>query len=443
MQLEIEKLVYGGDGLARLPADENGRGKAIFTPFVIPGEQVEASILTSRPGFVRAQPDRVLTPSTERVEPGCPYFTRCGACHYQHIDYDAQLRYKAEILRETLRRTAKFELQQEIMLHSSNPWGYRNRTRMHVHHAPQFALGYFRHNSHALLPVESCPISSPLINQAITSVWALGRDREVQLPDALHGLQFFANHDDSRMLVEAYVRPGTDAKLLQPFAAALHNSLPQLGGVIVFAVPTTEDESLQRAPLTSTHPEKSQAIGEDFLMYHAVGVDYRVSGGSFFQTNRFLIDKLIETVVTKQTGRAALDLYAGAGLFTSHLARNFDQVLAVESSPHSFADLGRNVPHNVKCICTTTETFLADRATKLAPDLVVVDPPRAGLGDKATAALCRMSASHVTYVSCDPATLSRDLRRLLESGYRVEQAHLVDLFPQTYHMETVLHLVAR
>jgi len=438
VQFTIDKLVYGGDGLARLPADEKGPGKAVFVPFVLPSEQVDASLVASRPGFVRGQLNGILTPSAERVEPGCPHFTRCGGCHYQHIGYAAQLRYKAEILRETLRRTAKFELQQEIVLHSSHPWGYRNRTRMHVQHQPQFALGYFRYNSHALLPVESCPISSPLINQAVAAVWALGREQAV--PEPLHGLQFFANHDDTRMLVEAYIRLGTDAKQVQPFAASLHGAVPQVAGVVVFASSPTEDETLQRAPLTSVHPEKSQAIGEDFLTYHAVGVDYRVSGGSFFQTNRLLVDKLVEIVVTKQTGRAALELYAGAGLFTQHLARNFDQVLAVESSPHSFADLRSNVPHNVKCIRTTTETFLAERAAKVSPDLVVVDPPRAGLGDKATAALCRMSASHVTYVSCDPATLSRDVRRLLESGYRVEQAHLVDLFPQTYHMETVLHL---
>ena len=438
MQFTIDKLVYGGDGLARLPADEHGPGKTVFVPFVLPGEQIEASIAATRPGFVRGHLDRVLTPSSERIEPGCPYFTRCGGCHYQHIDYAAQLGYKAQILRETLRRTAKFELQQEIALHSSHPWGYRNRTRMHVHHAPQFALGYFRYNSHALLPVESCPISSPLINQVIAAVWALGGERRI--PNALHGLQFFANHDDTRMLVEAYVRPETEAKLLQPFAAALHDGVPQVAGVLVFAAQPNEDETLQRAPLTAIYPEKSQAIGEDSLTYHAVGVDYRVSGGSFFQTNRFLIDQLVESVITKQTGRAALDLYAGAGLFTSHLARNFDHVLAVESSPHSFTDLRHKVPHNVKCIRSMTETFLAERAAKLAPDLVVVDPPRAGLGERATAGLCRMSASHVTYVSCDPATLSRDLRRLLESGYRVEQAHLIDLFPQTYHMETVLHL---
>ena len=438
MQLEIEKLVYGGDGLARLPADENGRGKTVFLPFVLPGEQIEGSVVESRPGFVRAKLDSVIAPSLERVEPGCSYFGRCGGCHYQHIDYAAQLRHKAEILRETLRRTAKLDLQQVIEVHSSEPWGYRNRTRMHLRHQPQFTLGYFRHSSHDLLTVETCPVSSLLLNQGIAGVWKLGRAGTI--PESLHGLQFFANHNDSELLVEAYVRPGSDAKEWQPFAASLHSSLPAITGVVVFATSSAEDESRQRAPLASAHAEPSQAIGADCLLYHAVGHDYRVSGGSFFQTNRYLIDKLVELVVGRQTGRAALELYAGVGLFTHHLTRKFDQVLAVESSPHSLADLRRNVSPNVKCIRSTTEGFLADRGAKLAPDRIVVDPPRCGLGEKATKALGRMSASHVTYVSCDPATLSRDLRVLLEFGYRVEQAHLVDMFPQTYHMETVLHL---
>jgi 23S rRNA (uracil1939-C5)-methyltransferase len=309
---------------------------------------------------------------------------------------------------------------------------------MHVRHQPQFALGYFRHSSRDLLPVESCPISSPLINRAIAAVWALGR--EAAIPEILHGIQFFANHEDARLLIELYVRQGSDAKVVQPFAAALHKAVPEIAGVGVFATSSVEDESRQRAPLTSTHSEPSQAIGEDFMVYRAAGENYRVSGGSFFQTNRHLVDKLVEVTIGKHTGRNALDFYAGAGLFTSQLARNFDQVIAVEASPHSFADLRQNVPHNVKCLSITTEAFLAERAAKLAPDLIVLDPPRAGLGEKAARALTRMSAPHVTYVSCDPATLSRDLRVLLESGYRVEQVHLVDLFPQTYHMETVLHL---
>ena len=439
MQLEIEKLVYGGDGLARLPADEHGRGKTVFLPFVLPGEKIEASVVESRPGFVRAQLENVITPSPERVEPGCSYFGHCGGCHYQHIDYAAQLRHKAEILRETLRRTAKFELQHDIELHSAEPWGYRNRTRMHVRHQPEFALGYFRYNSHDLLAGGELS-------------YQLAADQSGDC----RGLEAWPRRRNPRICFMAFSSSPTTTTATS--AGSLYSSrqrcrkiashspprcmtaLPQVAGVVVFATSTVEDESRQRSPLTSTHAEPSQPIGGDSLLYHAVEHDYRVSGGSFFQTNRHLIDQLVKVVVGHHTGRAALDLYAGAGLFTHHLARNFDQVMAVEASPHSFADLRHNVPPNVKCMRSTTEAFLAERAAKLAPDRIVVDPPRPGLGEKAAKALGRMSASHVTYVSCDPATLSRDLRVLLESGYRVEQTHLVDMFPQTYHMETVLHL---
>jgi 23S rRNA (uracil1939-C5)-methyltransferase len=439
LELQIEKLVYGGDGLARLPADAQGRGKAAFLPFVIPGETVDATVTESRSGFARARLDSVLTPSPDRVAPPCPYFGKCGGCQYQHIDYPAQLRFKSEILRETLRRTAKLELEQEVQLHASEPWNYRNRTRVRLQHDPAFALGYFETNSHKLLAIETCPISSPLINQAITAVWALGR--ALKVPATVHGMQFFANHDDTQLLVETYVRDQDTAEACKSFAAALKARLSSIVGMVVFATSPVEDETRQRAPLSSVHNEESLAIGDDFLTYHAVGHDYRVSGGSFFQTNRHLVDDLVKTAIGGATGKAALDLYAGVGLFTLALAGSFEDVIAVESSPHAFGDLKHNAPRNAKPTRATTEEFLEKRGEKLAVDFVLVDPPRAGLGEKTTAALCRTSASRVTYVSCDPATLSRDLRLLLESGFKVEQAHLFDLFPQTAHMETVLHLV--
>jgi 23S rRNA (uracil1939-C5)-methyltransferase len=439
LQLTIEKLVYGGDGLARLPADANGPGKTVLMPFVIAGEDVEASVAQSRPGFVRAKLNTILKPSPERIEPDCPYFGRCGGCQYQHINYQAQLRYKADILRETLRRTAKLDLAVELHTHSGKPWQYRNRTRVRVQHTPTFQLGYFRTSSHQLLPIEQCPISSPLINRAVRAALELGSRN--QAPQTLHGLQFFANHADDRILVEAYVRPGTTAKECQPFAAAMHELLPAMLGLVVFPTSATDDDSHQFAPLTAVHPESGQGIGADSLDYQAVGHQFRVSAGSFFQVNRFLIDELVRTAVPKVTGRAALDLYAGAGLFTLALAKQFDQVLAVETSSHSSADLRHNAPSNVKAIRATTENFLAQRGPKLAPDFVIVDPPRAGLGERTARSLGRMSVPRVTYVSCDPATLARDLRPLLESGFRVAEAHLMDLFPQTAHMETVLHLV--
>ncbi len=439
MELQIEKLVYGGDGLARLPADAQGRGKTVFVPFVIPGETVAATVTESRSGFARARLDEVLTPSANRVVPSCPYFGKCGGCQYQHIDYPSQLRFKTEILRETLRRTAKLELDQEIQVHASEPWNYRNRTRVRLQHDPAFALGYFETNSHKLLAVESCPISSPLINQAITAVWALGR--ALKIPATVHGMQFFANHDDTQLLVESYVRDRDTVDACKAFAAALKSRLSSVAGMIVFATSPVEDETRQRAPMSSVRTEESVAIGDDSLNYHAVGRDYRVSGGSFFQTNRYLVDELVKTATGGATGKAALDLYAGVGLFTSELAGNFEDVVAVESSPHAFGDLKHNAPRHVRVTRATTEEFLEKRGEKLAVDFVLVDPPRSGLGDKATAALGRTSAPQVTFVSCDPATLSRDLRVLLESGFKVEQAHLFDLFPQTAHMETVLRLV--
>lgn len=438
MQLQIEKLVYGGDGLARSPADDKGPGKTIFVPFVIPGEKVEATLTETRPGFARARLDQVVEASAERVEPSCPYFGRCGGCQYQHINYQAQLRYKSEILRETLRRTAKLELSCEIAVHAAEPWHYRNRTRMRIQTAPKFQLGYHHNASHQLLPVEQCPISSPLINNAIRAVWTLGNDGA--LPASAHGIQFFANHDDQQMLVELYVLPGTDARECQPFAAALHQLVPPIQGVVVFASASAEDDSRQFAPLTSVHGEQGHAVGNGELRYRVADHDFRVSAGSFFQTNRFLVEELAHVAVGENKGRAALDLYAGVGLFTLPLSLRFDEVLAVEASPNSFADLRHNAAAKGKPIRATTEAFVIERGTKLAPDFVIVDPPRSGLGEKTARALGRMSVPRVTYVSCDPATLARDLRVLLESGFKVQQAYLFDLFPQTAHLETVLHL---
>ena len=232
--------MYGGDGLARLPADDKGPGKTIFVPFVIPGEKVEATLVETRPGFARARIDHITESSTERIEPGCPYFGRCAGCQYQHIDYPAQLRYKTEILRETLRRTAKLELHGEIEIHAAEPWHYRNRTRMRVQSEPKFQLGYHRSGSHQLLAVEQCPISSSLINEAIRAVWTLGNDGAI--PSSVHGIQFFANHDDQQMLVELYVRPGSDPRECQPFATALHQQMPAVQGVEVFVSSPVEDD---------------------------------------------------------------------------------------------------------------------------------------------------------------------------------------------------------
>ena len=242
------------------------------------------------------------------------------------------------------------------------------------------------------------------------------------------------NADDSEFLVELSCAPGTSQDIAKQTANEIHRTLPQIVGVIVFA-PMTKTER------PGNHePELLAASGASELLYRTEKASYRVSAGGFFQVNRHLIAELVNLVAGPASGDLALDLYAGAGLFSSVLAQRFAQVIAVESSQISHADLLHNSPVNVTAVRASSEQYLQKAASR-RPDLVVVDPPRSGLGTSVVKGLARLLAPRVTYVSCDPATLARDLGGLLAAGYRVEQAHLLDLFPQTYHLESVFHLV--
>jgi 23S rRNA (uracil1939-C5)-methyltransferase len=441
--LNIEKLIYGGDGLARLPpaspkdaspaSKDRGRGKAVFVPFVLAGEKVEAALTQEKPGFARAKVGTIVEPSPHRIPPPCPHFTRCGGCHYQHASYDHQLEIKKEILRENLRRIAKLELQCEIQLHPSPPWNYRNRSRLQVRTQPNFAAGYFKFASHELLPVEECPISSPLINRGIAALWQAGRAGKAV--EGVREIEFFANADsngnETNLLLEFLCAPEARRAAVRAWAEELCASMPEIVGVAAFREP---QKGVQEPLVT---------VGASELTYQTKIAAYRVSAGAFFQTNRFLTDKLVDIVTAGRNGELALDLYAGAGLFSTALACDFRHIISVESSQTAASDLQYNLPVNGKAVQATAEQYLtkAPKPDIVVPDLVVIDPPRSGLGDPVARALAGTGAPRLTYVSCDPATLARDLVPLQSAGYRVEEAHLVDLFPQTYHLETVVHLV--
>ncbi|MGH9513886.1 MAG: class I SAM-dependent RNA methyltransferase [Terriglobales bacterium] len=433
MQLTIEKLIYGGDGLARLPADDHGRGKAVFIPFILEGEKVEASLVEQKKGFARGRADLIMQPSAHRVAPPCQYFKRCGGCNYQHSDYSHQLEIKAAILRENLRRIAKLELDVELQTHPSPPWGYRNRSRFSVQFEPHFALCYHKLNSHQLLPVEQCPISSPLINRALERTLHLGRAGD--LPPGIREIEFFADADDAALIVEAYCSADVQMSDANIWMQALQHRMTEILGVAVFK--TGESNSSQGPGKI----EQFASTGETNLTYGTQRASYRVSAGAFFQVNRHLIGELARVVTHGCSGNTALDLYAGVGLFSSVLSLEFHRVIAVESSPASYADLQYNSAASLKAVHSTTEQYLKNVVGKLHPDFVVADPPRAGLNDAVIASLTALDAPRIAYVSCDPATLARDLRGLLDSGYSVENAHLVDLFPQTFHIESVFHLV--
>ena len=475
MLLTIEKLIYGGDGLARLPAtlhtdergddrgDDRGRGKAVFVPLVLAGEKIEATLIEEKSGFARARAESIVDASPHRVEPDCQYFGRCGGCHYQHASYTHQLEIKKEILRENLRRIAKLELQSEIEVHPSPPWNYRNRSRLQIQTKdaqarPTFTIGYFKLGSHELMPIEQCPVSSPLINRGIATLWKMGQSKKAaaKIAAGIREVEFFANADDTQLLVELSCSAEARRSEVRVFAEELRAALPEIEGVVAFrgTQPSARPDAAEPTPLL--------VLGERFLTYRTAHASHHVSSGAFFQTNRHLIDELVKIVTQGRSGELALDLYAGVGLFSTALAGDFRHIISVESSQLSASDLQYNLPSNGKAIQAATAEYLSRsrdgasprRSDKAAtggegsaastfptPDLIVVDPPRSGLGEPVARSLTNLGAPRVTYVSCDPATLARDLIPLLAAGYRVERAHLVDIFPQTYHLESVLHLV--
>ncbi len=444
MLLSIEKLIYGGDGLARISPGADGRSMAVFVPFVLPGERVEAEIRQQKPGFARGSVKQLVEASADRVEARCPYFQQCGGCHYQHIPYERQLEFKAGILRETLQRIAKIELKDEIRLHASPAWNYRNRTRLQIRSTPEFAVGYFKFGSHEFLPVRECPISSPLINRIMARLLEL---RGLDCPVQVQELELFADAADEHLLAWAFCENDADKKDLLRWAGAMTRDVPEISGVTFFPARSSarleEDETFAEARALAQSGAKS--ILYRTKNHRTESHAYQVSAGAFFQVNRHLINELISVVTGDATGELALDLYAGVGLFSAALAQNFYHIFAVEASQTSYADLVHNVPANVKAVCARTEDYLSSvhGKTRFAggrPNLVVLDPPRIGIGKAVARSLAEIGAARLRYVSCDPATLARDLVPLMAAGYHIEEAHLFDLFPETFHIESVMLL---
>ncbi len=372
--------MYGGDALARVD------GRVVLAPFVLPGETARLDIRED----VHAGLVEVVTPAAERVTPPCPHFAHCGGCHYQHATYEFQLARKVEILREQLRRVGKIDYQGEIEVISGTPLGYRNRAQFHI---ADGRIGYLAARSHELVALPGdCPIASPRLNQALAMIREYLTDS--RFPRFVHSIELFTNETEVQVNVLE-----TDRPVARSFYEWCESTVAL---------------------------EYATSLGK-----------FRVSPRSFFQVNRFLIEPLVESAAT-ETGDTALDLYAGVGLFAVPLARRFKTVTAVESGSSAARDLEVNAERagvSVRIELARVEDYLA-RLEK-APEFVLADPPRAGLGKTVVSHLVRLSPERLTIVSCDPATLARDLASL---GYNIERLILVDLFPQTYHLETIAHL---
>lgn len=392
-QLEIEKLIYGGAGLARKD------GQVFFVPKTAPGEKVEAEIRREKANFSKTKVTRLVEASPLRIAAHCAHFERCGGCHYQHLSYERQVAAKVEILRELFER-AKLPLPVEVQTVLGPEWNYRNRSQFHLHNG---RAGYLEEGSQKLVPVEACPVSSPKLNEALTALKRLARDR--RFPGFLKSIEFFTNEDELQVNVLETNRP-----VAKHFFAWMANEIP---GVVSGAIE-----------------------------YPAAGYQWKVSYRSFFQVNRFLVDDLVRLATAGLAGKHVVDLYAGVGLFSLPLAKEFERVTAVESGKVAMYDLEANAKRyqiqNVRIVQANVDAWLQDLTE--APDVMVADPPRSGLGLVAAQRLAELKTPELRIVSCDPATLVRDLVPLCAAGYRIEDITLIDLFPQTYHLETVTRL---
>jgi 23S rRNA (uracil1939-C5)-methyltransferase len=357
----------------------------VLVPFVLPGEKVRIGPVHRS----RAVLEAVVEPAPERVPPPCPLFTRCGGCHYQHAPYEFQLAQKVEILREQLRRVGKLSFDGEIRVVSGPPLGYRNRVQFHV---VDGRVGFWEAGSHTLAPVPAeCATASPRVNQFLAALRE--RVRDPRWPRFVQSVEVFSNERDIQVNV-------VDAA--KPVARRFY-----------------------------------EWMGSTAALDYETGVGvFRVSPKSFFQVNRFLIDALAAEATAGRGGRLAMDLYAGAGLFALPLARQFAKVVAVEAGRAAVEDLRFNAGRAgaaIDVVDSRVEDFLA--SFEGAPDFVLADPPRAGLGPAVVSQLQRLAPPQLTIVSCDPATLARDLAQL--TRYRLASLTLIDLFPQTFHLETI------
>jgi 23S rRNA (uracil1939-C5)-methyltransferase len=437
IEVQTERLAYGGEAVA------HHEGLAVFIPFAAPGESLLVRVTELKKNFARAVVETILVPSSVRREPPCTYFGDCGGCQLQHITYAAQLSAKLTFVTDALHRVGHITWPREIEIRSANELGYRTRAQIKTaargaptptdasHSVSEsdkdievptdlgppeaagpnvesilksnrgLAIGFNRAASHTVCDVTSCPILVPELNSALGILRSAMSER-LPTPSA------------NDYPAEFELAAGNDRVSCEP-------ALPGLSSVPV-----------------------KQPVG---------GIDYRFGPRTFFQANRFLLEDLVNTALENEagkneSGRLALDLYAGAGLFSARLGRQFDRVMAVESDRETAALGRRNMTstklQNVEFFNQRAEVWLKRflksslRTKQPRPNLVILDPPRAG-ASAIVNDLLSMLPPRITYVSCDPVTLSRDLSRLSRS-YRIKDIVCFDLFPQTYHVETIAKL---
>ncbi|MFZ5880656.1 MAG: class I SAM-dependent RNA methyltransferase [Chloroflexota bacterium] len=395
-ELTLTTLTYGGEAMGRLPDK-----RAVFVPFGLPGEHVRVRLTEEKRGFARGELIEILEPSPARIAPRCKHFGVCGGCHYQHLSYEAQLKAKADILRDQLTRIGKLDNPPVLpTVGSPSPWNYRNHVQFHL--SGDGKLGFVPARGEGVIPISECHLP------------------EAPLNDLWLQLEFEPGAEVERVSLRA----GDELMLL------LESDSPE--------APELEVEAgISVVHLYEEHPVVM--AGEAALRMRVQERDFQVSAASFFQVNTAMAEKMVEHVLSKLPAEldTVLDLYCGVGLFSAFLAPRCKRLIGVESSESACEDFAVNLDEfeGVELYEGAAEDLIPHLEAQ--PALVLVDPPRAGLERQALDSILKMNPPTLLYVSCDPSTLARDAARLVAGGYRLVEVTPFDLFPQTYHIESI------
>lgn len=380
LEVEVERILPGGLGLA------HAGGKTVFVSLAAPGDRVRVTIDRRQGDVLFASIQEIITPSPVRVEPPCPYFGRCGGCDFQQLTYEAQLATKAEMIRDCLHRIARLENMPDFVVTGSpNNWRYRMRATWQIDQEER-QIGYYERGSRRVCDVVDCAVLLPELQEKLEAVRATDWD---QFPEGLKHLDVVAGENG-----------------------------------VSFAPAFAEFETSE---LTLT----------------IRGEVYNYNAEAFFQINPSLLGRLLDFALADASGETVLDLYCGVGLFTLPLSRHFKKVIGVEANPAGARFARRNLQRagltNARVI-TATVTDWFRRGEPGPVDFVLLDPPRAGAESAVVKGILDLHPTKISYVSCDPATLARDLKKLVGGGYVIDSISAFDLFPQTHHVETVVRL---
>lgn len=401
-EVTLTTLTYGGEAMGRL---EDGR--AVFIPFGLPGERVSVRLTDEKKNFARGEIVEILSPSPDRIEPKCKHFGECGGCHYQNLSYEKQLAAKTDILIDQLKRIGKIENPPvKPMVASLNPWNYRNHVQFSLDRDGK--LGFQKSNSNRVVPITECHMPEASIN------------------DFWSQLEFEPETNIERVSLRA----GVDDDLLM----VLESESPE--------PPELEIE----AGISIAHVYEENTVvvaGNDHIVIRVLDSDFKVSAASFFQVNTAMAEKMVQhllTCIPVSLSTTLLDVYCGAGLFSAFFAPKCGRVIGIESSESACEDFAVNLDEfdNVELYEGLAEDVLPGLVGQIANlSYAIVDPPRAGLDKQVIDGILELSPQMIAYVSCDPSTLARDAARLINAGYKLKEVTPFDLFPQTYHIESI------